>query len=444
VNIKLGNAQKELDSYWKHEYEIESDQVLEEKIALYEKDYPKLKEIREHAYIGNSPQFLRVLRKIVPLSQMTIPAWIHGESGVGKTALGRIMHLLSPRNNKSFHVFEAVEFSAADPMIVLGKLFGYGPGHGLKGINENGQEGILEECDGGTFLIDEVEALPLESQAQLLRVVDGLYFHPAAGKIRNITSDIRFIFITNIDIEERVKEGLFRKDLFRRMGGSINKIEIPPLRNRKSDILPLIKYFISNYRKKHNVDLQICDNVLKLLYNYNYVEGNIGELRMIIEIACESARIERETIISEEHLPPISIDNDKQKVRVSHSLKIFNEKECKELTVLKKNHFHMEISEEELGYNRGSRTLSHHLRGMCLKAFSQTVWNIEEATKLITDSININGKVEKIIKSKIEGYVKNISDKVKTSQENSLFKNLPKEYHQLLKNTINHLNNNSV
>ena len=440
VNIKLGDAQKQLDSYWKHEYEIESAQVLEEKIILYQKDYPKLKEIRTNLCVGSSPQFLRVLRQIVPLSQMTIPAWIQGESGVGKTALGRSMHFLSPRNNKKFYIFEAVEFSAADPMIIMGKLFGFGSGHGLTGIDKNGQKGVLEECDGGTLIIDDVDALPLETQAQLLRVVDGLYFHPAAGKTRNINSDIRFIFISNIDLEQRVKEGLFRKDLFRRMGGSINKIMIPPLRKRKSDIAVLVNYFISLYNNRNNSRLQISEGAQQILTSHDYIEGNIGELRMIVELACESVRIESVKIITEEYLPPnfkihVDLKNNVSSPQKEAPLNnFFNENEKKELIVLRKNHFFMEISEEQLGFKHGSKTLSHHLRGMCLKALSLSNWNINEAAKLITESSN--NKSTKTIKTKIQGYINNIIQKGKNGQENSLYKNLPKEYHLFLEKTI--------
>ena len=376
---------------------------------------------------------------------MTIPVWIYGESGVGKTALGRVMHFLSPRSNEPFHVFEAVEFSAADPMIVLGKLFGFGAGHGLRGINKNGQKGILEECDRGTLMIDDVDALPLETQAQLLRVVDGLYFHPAAGKTRNISSDIRFIFVTNVNLEQRVKQGLFRKDLFRRMGGSINKIEIPPLRNRKSDLPIFVNYFISNYNKKHSVNLQIGDEALELLSNSNYKEGNVGELRMIIEIACESSRIEGSTTIDKKYLPATAISKmgmNKSKVEISFSSTIFNKKEEKELTILRKNNFQMEISEQKLGYKPNSRTLSHHLRGMCFKALFHTSWNIDEATKLITDS-NIP-KITETINQRINGYVKNIFNKKTKTTSESLFRHLPKEYHSFLYEAIEYLGLNKV
>ena len=443
INVKFRDAQKEIDSYWKHEYEIESASVLGEKLASYEREYPKLKKIRETHCIGDSPQFRRVLRQIIPLSQMTIPAWIYGESGVGKTALARVMYSLSPRSNKPFQAFEAIEFSAADPLIVMGKLFGYGPGHGLRGIHKNGQKGILEECDGGTLLIDDVDALPLETQAQLLRVVDGLHFHPAAGKTRNINSNIRFIFASNVDLEQRVRERLFRKDLFRRMGGSINKIEIPPLRDRKSDILLLINFFISDYNKKHNTELLLDNNILNYLRIHDYSEGNIGELKMMVELACENVRIEGEKIITMEHIQYINFNRSKPNSETVISSNTFNEKESKKLAVLRRNHFQMEISEEELKYKRGSRTLSHHLRGMCLKALFHNDWNVEEAGRTISDA-NISSKVFDIIQLRMKGYIKNISEKGMTSQEHSLFKNLPTEYHPLLRKAIDQFKNNST
>ena len=106
--------------------------VLEEKVSFYEREFPRLKEIHSTVCIGQSPPFLRVLRQIVPQSQMTIPTWISGESGVGKTALAHTIHMLSPRAEGPFHEFAAAEFAAADPLLVLGKLFGYGPGHGIR------------------------------------------------------------------------------------------------------------------------------------------------------------------------------------------------------------------------------------------------------------------------------------------------------------------------
>ncbi len=400
ANKKLGEAQRQLDSYWKHEYEIETEQVLQEKISLYEKDYPELAKIRKSLNVGASPQFLRVLRQIVPLSQMTIPAWIYGETGVGKTALARTMHMLSPRKNNKLQIFEAVEFSAADPMIVMGKLFGFGSGHGLAGIAKNGQKGILEDCDGGTLIIDDVDALPLETQAQLLRVVDGQSFHPATGKTRDITSDIRFIFISNIDLEQRVKEGSFRKDLFRRMGGNINKIEIPPLRERQSDIPALARYFIAKYNERTKASLGLSNEALKVLIVHDYREGNIGELRMIVELACESARIDGQKQISKDDLPHITSNRQESTAQLPDSelAPLFNDHEKKTLTILRSRLFRMEMAESSLGYRTGSHTLSHHLRGICLKVLYHTHYDVEGAVTMVTGAdygkIYTNGGVE--------------------------------------------------
>ncbi|MBN1541746.1 sigma 54-interacting transcriptional regulator [candidate division KSB1 bacterium] len=430
LNQKLEGTQKDLDSYWKQEYEIESTDILEEKLHSYEKEYPKLKAIRQNLYIGTSPYFLKVLRQIVPLSQMTIPVWIFGETGVGKSALGSAMHALSPRSEKPLLIFEAIEFSAADPMIVMGKLFGFGENHGLAGIDKNGQQGILEECAGGTLIIDDVDALPLETQAKLLRVVDGLSFHPAAGKTRAITPDIRLIFVSNVDLEQKVKEGSFRKDLFRRMGGNINKIIIPPLRKRKPDIPPITLHLIGEYNRKHGTTLQIKEQALQTLTEYDYQEGNIGELKMIVELACEHVRIEGKNYIEKRDLAPLL--NSKRAgeglSKQSFYDDFFNLQERRMLQIMRTNKFNMATSEFELGYQKGSKTLSHHLRGICLKTLSKTRWDIEQAIAVISDH---NGDSDQI-RLRIQGYLQNIKRNCANGKKLSLYKNLPKEYHSFL------------
>jgi transcriptional regulator with PAS, ATPase and Fis domain len=435
VNAKLAVASKELDSFLAKEYQTESDEVLEEKIRLYERQYPRLLEIRESLCIGNNPQFLRVLRQVVPISQMTTPAWIAGEPGVGKTALARVIHLLSPRSARPYYVFTASEFSAADPMIVMGKLFGYGAGHGLQGIDRNGQVGVIEECDKGTLLIDDIDALPLESQAQLLRVVDGLSFHPAAGKPRIIYSDVRFIFATNADLENQVARGLFRKDLFRRMGGSINRIEIPPLRERRADIPLLASYFLERWNDKMGTQLELTEGSRALLISHDYAEGNLGDLKMLIELACESARMEGSNILTQSHFPALmkqEMHPGGQKVSAAG---VFSEEESTKLAVLRHNHFRMEESEVQLGYTKRSHVLSHHLRGICLKALMNSNWNITQAAQLVTGVDD--GWINELVIRRMEGYLKNIAQKKSNARSQSaLYKNLPREYHAFVKHAL--------
>lgn len=280
----------------------------------------------------------------------------------------------------------------------------------------------------------------METQAQLLRVVDGLDFHPAAGKSPNIRADVRFLFATHLDLEQRVREGAFRKDLFRRMGGSYNKIEIPALRDRKLDIPLLAKYFLANYCKRFNINLQFSDEALDLLMSHEYVEGNIGELKMLMELACESARIEGDMTLTEKHFTAIGKTGNHQS-EIEFSSHVFNKKEMRELITLRKNMFRMKTSEEELGYIRGSRTLSHHLRGMCLKALAHADWNIDEACSTLTGEEK-ETRNHKIIRQRIEGYIKNLTSKGNNGQEDSLYKNLPKQYHPFIGRAIDHFENN--
>lgn len=443
VNQKLAETKNELDSYWRHEYEYESDIVLEEKIQSYEKAFPKLKEIRRQIYLGNSVQILRVLRQVIPQSQMSMPTWISGESGVGKTALARTIHMLSPRCDTVFQVFAASEFAATDPMIVMGKLFGYGPGHGIRGIDKAGQKGILQNCHGGVLFIDDVDALPMETQAQLLRVVDGLDFRPAAGKSENINVDVRFLFATHVDLEERVKQGSFRKDLFRRMGGNYNKILIPPLRERKSDIPMLADFYLERYCERFDIKLLITNTALNLLQRHDYIEGNIGELRMLIELACENARIDGDRSLEERHFPAILTtaakvkrDNNTAAALANTHLSILSEKERRHLQVLQKNMFRMEASETELGYKKGSRTLSHHLRGISLKLLVHCNWNIDEACEHLAGNDNNRAANTLLLRQRLEGYIKNLTSKSDAGTVESLYKNLPKAYHTYVTQTI--------
>ena len=437
VNEKLAKAKKELATYWHHEYEAESATILEEKIKLYESEYPVLKVLRKEVCIGNSLAFLRMLRLVVPQSQMNIPTWICGESGVGKSSIAYVIHVLSPRSNEPFHVFGASEFAAADPMIVMGKLFGYGQGHGITGIDKNGQPGILAQCDGGTLLIDDVDALPLDTQSQILRVVEGLDFHHAAGKPTSISVDVRFLFASSIDLEQKVKEGLFRKDFYRRIGGSFNKIEIPPLRSRNQDIPLLAAFFLERFCKKHNIQLSISDEAMNFLLNHQYEEGNIAELKVLIEIACENAKIEKEKYITLKHFPPIpnSINSNTDLLNTS----IFNASEVQKLSILRKNYFRINTSEELAGFKTHSHTLSHYLRGMALKALINTNLNLELAAQIIAGSEN-DGITFSIVKKRIDGYLKNIIDKTNSANTSSLYKNLPKEYHNYLESALYKLN----
>jgi len=255
---------------------------------------------------------------------------------------------------------------------------------------------------------------------------------------RTVSFDVRFLFASNVNLEQSVKDGLFRKDLYRRIGGSFNKIEIPPLRSRKQDIPLLANYFAGRFAAKYNVKYKISDDAVDLLYNHEYKEGNIGELHTLIEIACENSRIDGDGIITKKHFPSININKNGKAKFDNEKKSIFNESEEKKLSVLRENYFRIDISEEQLGFKTGSKTLSHYLRGMSLKALSYTEWRMNDAIKLIIGK-DLNGKTEDMIKTKMSGYIKNINSKKNTKEETSLFTNLPKEYHKYLSTAIKEL-----
>jgi len=430
LNSKLVKAEKELATYWKYEYANEPDDILENQILRLEDNFPKLKDIRRNTCIGSHTNFLRVLRQVVAQSQMILPTWLSGESGVGKTSIAKTIHMLSPRSDKPYSVFAASEFSAADPIIVQGKLFGYGENHGIAGIDRDGVKGIIEESDGGTIFIDDVDALPLETQAQLLRVVDGLDFHPAVGKGKSIFADVRFLFASHSDLKTLVMGGLFRKDLFRRIGGNFNRIEIPPLRERRSDILELAKHFLMIKNVKAKTNFTISESALNILMNHDYLEGNLGELKVLIQYACENARLDGSEEITCKYLSIKSNSSNETREKSDFVTQNFlNEGQLMKLDVLRKNNFLMALSEEELGFQKGSKALSHHFRGICLKLLSENGENIARTVVEITgDSKCENDKIA----SKIERYLENIKEKTETRQTSSLYKNLPKEYHNYL------------
>ena len=255
--------------------------------------------------------------------------------------------------------------------------------------------------------------LPLDTQSQLLRVLDGLDFHYAAGKPKSISVDVRFLFSSDVDLEKSVKEGWFRKDLYRRIGGSYSKINIPALRNTKQDIPLLAKHLIETYNKKHKIDYKLTDIALNVLLKHEYVEGNIAELKTLLEIACQSSRLEDNGIITKKHFQ--SIYNQDAISDKDNMYEIFNDEEIKKLSVLRNNHFRMDIMKRTLGFKPGSHTISHYLRGTFLKALSYSEWEIEPASEMIAGS-ELNLKTHTLLQTKMKGYIKNIISKKEAGQ----------------------------
>ena len=217
---------------------------------------------------------------------------LQGESGTGKELLARLIHHLSPRAAKPII---AVNCSALHENLLESELFGHEKG-AFTGASTR-RIGRFEEADGGTLFLDEIGDLSASVQVKLLRFLQEREFQRVGGN-QTIHSDVRIISATNRDLEARVKEGLFREDLFYRL--NVVTMAIPPLTERKEDIHALIDHFLKRYADENGKDMEgISSEAQDLLLKYDY-PGNVRELENIIERAVV---ICRDSVISVEDLP---------------------------------------------------------------------------------------------------------------------------------------------
>ena len=203
---------------------------------------------------------------------------ITGENGTGKEVLAKGTHYLSSRRDAPF---VAVNVPALTETLLESELFGHEKG-AFTGADKM-KKGRFEISHGGTIFLDEVGDIPQSIQVKLLRVLQEHQFERVGGT-EKIDVDVRIIAATNKDLEQKIKDGTFREDLYYRL--NVVSIKIPPLRERKEDILPMIETFIDKYCKENNKKemLEISKEAADVLMKYNY-PGNVRELENIIERA---------------------------------------------------------------------------------------------------------------------------------------------------------------
>lgn len=214
-------------------------------------------------------------RLILKVSKTGSTVLVTGESGTGKGITAKTIHQNSLRSSGSFI---PVNCGAIPEALMESELFGHAKG-AFTGANK-AKKGLFEEANGGTIFLDEIGELPLHLQVKLLHVLEDKKVRPV-GSERFIDIDARIIAATNRDLQDMVKEGQFREDLYFRL--NIFNIDLPPLRERKEDIKILIKFFIRNESKKIGINetFEIEPEALDLIENYSY-SGNIRELENTI------------------------------------------------------------------------------------------------------------------------------------------------------------------
>jgi len=233
--------------------------------------------------VGSSGALQKVLSLVSKVAPTDANVLITGETGTGKELVARAVHQHSRRSSGPF---VCVNCAAVPSGLIASELFGHEKGSFTGAMQR--RVGRFEQADGGTIFLDEVGELPPETQVALLRVLQEREFERVGGT-QPIKVDVRVIAATNRDLSVAVSGGSFRTDLFYRL--QVFPIEIPPLRERREDIAPLVEYFIDRYsRKAHKNIRHITHESLELLQYYAW-PGNIRELQNVIErsvILCET------------------------------------------------------------------------------------------------------------------------------------------------------------
>lgn len=249
--------------------------------------------------VGNSPTLLELLRRVDQVAPADSSVLIYGETGTGKELIARAIHDRSRRKNRPL---VKVNCSAISAGLVESELFGHVKG-AFTGAFEK-RIGRFELADGGTIFLDEVGELPLETQVKLLRVLQEREFEPV-GSNRTMRVDVRIIAATNRNLEESIKAGSFRSDLYYRL--NVFPLEVPPLRERRSDIPALATFFLARYSRNQGKKIEsISAAAMERLKSYSW-PGNIRELQNVIE---------RALILSQG--PVLELDSDLASVAARH------------------------------------------------------------------------------------------------------------------------------
>jgi len=259
ASLKVEKAEYLLKKYWD-----ELQQV---------KDKPR--DTGQPLIIGNSQAHDEMMRLIDQIAPYDATILLQGETGVGKSMIAKEIHHRSDRHKAPFM---QINCGAIPETLLESELFGYKKG-AFTGANQTGKVGLVEKANGGTLFLDEIAELPMTLQPKILQLIQDKTFIPiGATEIEQV--DIRIISATNEDLIRKIDEKVFRKDLYYRL--NVISVHIPSLRERKSDIIPLLYHYLNVYTIKYGKNITLTDDILQILQYYDW-PGNIRELENIVE-----------------------------------------------------------------------------------------------------------------------------------------------------------------
>lgn len=316
---------------------IYEDEIMHQEIATLKEQVAE--RFNFDQFIAQSPKMQEIVSLIPRIAQADASVLIFGESGTGKEMIARLIHEASPRKNFRF---VPISCAALPETLIESELFGYERG-AFSGA-EKKKFGKFELADKGTLFLDEIGDLPLMVQVKLLRVLQEFSFERLGGNA-TIKVDVRLICATNQDLKKKISEGTFREDLYYRL--NVVAITLPPLRERKEDIKPLVEHFIKKFAAKGCKQIKgITREALNNLLRYDW-PGNIRELENVIEralVLCRGDWIDAKDVPVQLELATIkSTDGALRELEKNH---------IKE--VLEKNNWNLGISARQLGIHRNT------------------------------------------------------------------------------------------
>ncbi|MCO1602609.1 sigma-54 interaction domain-containing protein [Desulfosporosinus nitroreducens] len=284
----------------------------------------QLKKSNNSEIIAHSKEMRKVIDLAYRVANVDSSVLLLGESGVGKDLIAKVIHKASPRNEAG--LFLKINCGAIPENLLESELFGYETG-AFTGASKEGKAGYFEFVNKGTLFLDEIGDLPKNMQVKLLNVIQDQKVTRVGGvKPREI--DVRILAATNKNLEEMVMHRLFREDLYYRL--NVLPITIPPLRERREDILLIAQHYADHFNKKYNLNVKFSKEAIEILSKYDW-PGNVRELTNLVE---RLIIIAQETVITPEHIPskyhsayePLTLEYNYQAKTLNNAMEEFENK----------------------------------------------------------------------------------------------------------------------